>query len=139
MQCKFKLNTQIIFFLAWKVFIFFYFAVIIVDKWQWMTVNENFLACKAVKYTNLLESGKKTRLEQLKTEVGYLVQILWGWKSLVQSLKYSSFPFLRSFTVRLHSSCWKVEHFRDRSTNNLTFALKLTKYLHIASLMGLLI
>lgn len=41
-----------------------------------MTVNENFLACKAVKYTNLLESGKKNRLEQLKTEVGYLVQIL---------------------------------------------------------------
>lgn len=41
-----------------------------------MTVNENFLACKAVKYTNLLESGKKTRLEQLKTEVGYLVHIL---------------------------------------------------------------
>lgn len=60
MQCKFKLNTHITFFFSLKSIYFFYFAVIIVDKWQWMTVNENFLACKAVKYTNLLESGKKT-------------------------------------------------------------------------------
>lgn len=102
---------------------------------------KKFLACKAVKYTNLLESGKKPRLEQLKTEVGYLVQILWGWKSLVQSLKYSSFPFLRSFTVRLHSSCWKVEHFWDRRTVSTTWRSlsNSTKYLNIASLMGLLI
>lgn len=35
-----------------------------------------FLACKAVKYTNYWNLEKKNRLEQLKTEVGYLVHIL---------------------------------------------------------------
>lgn len=37
-----------------------------------MTVNENFLACKAVKYTNLLESGKKNPFGATQNRGGLL-------------------------------------------------------------------